>query len=250
MSLPASRLALDQTLARRQFDRRLYLAAGLAFLLIVLAGFARSYYAAGWFGAPPLPSALVHVHGVLMTAWVLLFIAQVRLIASKRIRVHQRLGFAGVGLAALIVATGIPVALRAAKYGSTSTPPDVPPLAFLAVPLTDLVMFALLFGAAIYYRRRPAAHKTLMLLTAINFLPPAIARIPVASLQALGPLWFFGVPTILAALCLALDARRHGRVNRVFLIGTVLLFASYVGRLALMTTGPWLRFAEWMTGFV
>ena len=77
-----------------------------------------------------------------------------------------------------------------------------------------------------------------MLLTAINFLPPAIARIPVASLQAFGPLWFFGFPVVLAGVCLALDARRHGRVNRVFLTGTLLLVASYVGRLALMTTGP------------
>lgn len=250
MGPTAPRLAVDETRQRRQFDRRLYLAAAIGFPLIVLAGFGRSYYARGLFGLPPLPSALVYVHGALMTAWVLLFIAQVRFIASKRIRLHQRLGYAAIGLAGLIIATGIPVAARAAKYGSASTPQDVPPLAFMAVPLMDLVMFALFFGAAIYYRRRPAAHKTLMLLTAINFLPPAFARIPVAALQALGPLWFFGVPIILAALCLTLDARRHGRVNRVFLAGTLLLAASYVGRLALMTTGPWLQFAAWMTSFV
>ena len=250
MSLTAPRIGAADAQQRRQFDRRLYLAAGVAFLLIVLAGFARTYYASALFGTPPLPSALVHVHGALMTAWVLLFIVQVRLIASTRIRLHQRLGYAAIGLAALIIATGIPVAARAAKYGSASTPPGVAPLAFMAVPLTDLVMFALLFGAAIYYRRRPAAHKTLMLLTAINFLPPAIARIPVPSLQALGPLWFFGLPTLLAAVCLALDARRHGQVNRVFLLGTVLLAASYVGRLVLMTTGSWMQFATWFTGFV
>jgi hypothetical protein len=59
-------------------------------------------------------------------------------------------------------------------------------------------MFVLLFVAAIFYRRRPAMHKRLMLLTAVNFLPPALDRIPVASLQALGPLWFFGFPTALA----------------------------------------------------
>jgi hypothetical protein len=250
MSLTASPFAVDTTQQRRRFDRRLYLAAGIAFLLIVVTGFARSYYAGRLFGAPPLRSPLVQVHGALMTAWVLLFVVQVRLIASTRIRLHQRLGYAAIGLAALIIATGIPVAARAAKYGSASFPADVPPLAFMAVPMMDLVMFALLFGAAIYYRRRPAAHKTLMLLTAINFLPPAIARIPVASLQAFGPLWFFGFPVILAIVCLTLDARRHGRVNRVFLTGTLLLVASYVGRLALMTTGPWMQFATWVTTFV
>ena len=171
MSLAAPRFGVDATQQRRRFDRRLYLAAGIAFLLIVVTGFARTYYAGRVFGAPPLPSPLVHVHGALMTAWVLLFIVQVRLIASARIRLHQRLGYAAIGLAVLIIATGIPVAARAGKYGSPSFPADVPSLAFMAIPMTDLVMFALLFGGAIYYRRRPAAHKTLMLLTAISFLP-------------------------------------------------------------------------------
>ncbi len=250
MSHPVPHTDGKAMLDRRLFDRRLYLAAAIAFPVIVLAGFARTYYAGRLFGAPPLPSGLVHLHGLLMTAWVVLFVTQIRLIAAKRIRLHQRLGYAAIALAALVIATGVPTALRAAKYGSAASPPDIPALAFLIVPLVDLVMFALFFGAAIYYRRQPAAHKSLMLLTAINFVPPAIARLPIAALQALGPLWFFGFPSVLAVLCLGLDAWRHGRVNRVFLAGTLLLIASYVGRLMLMTTGAWMQLASWMTSFV
>jgi len=235
---------------RRLFDRRLYLAAAILFPLIVLAGFGRTYYLKGVFGTPPLPSRLVHLHGLVMTAWVVLFVVQVRFISSKRIHLHRQLGYIGIALGALIIATGVPTALRAAKFGSASTPPDVAPLAFLIVPLFDLLIFALLFGAAIFYRRRPAAHKRLMLLTAINFLPPAIARIPIASLQALGPLWFFGFPTALTLLCLALDARVFGRLNVVFAAGAALVIASYVARLALMPTGAWLSLATWLTSFV
>ena len=55
---------------------------------------------------------------------------------------------------------------------------------------------------------------------------------------------------MLAALCLGLDAWRHGRVNRIFLLGTLLLITSYVARLALMTSGAWLAVATWLTGFV
>lgn len=241
---------MDTSLDRRLFDRRLYLAAAIVFPLIVLAGFGRTYYVKGLFGSPPLPSTLVHLHGLLMTTWVVLFIAQVRFISSKRIQLHQRLGYGAIGLAALIVATGLPTALRAAKYGSASTPPGIPPLAFLAIPVFDLVMFTLLFSGAIYYRRKPAAHKSLMLLTAVNFLPPALARIPIGSLQAIGPLWFFGFPTGLALLCLGLEARRHGRVNKVFAAGTLLLICSYAARLALMTTGAWMVLATWLTSFV
>jgi hypothetical protein len=89
-----------------------------------------------------------------------------------------------------------------------------------------------------------------MLLTALNFLPPALARIPVAPLQATGPLFFFGFPTAVAAVCLGLDARRRGQVDRVFLSGTVLLVGSYVVRLLLMTTGAWMNLAGWLTSFV
>jgi hypothetical protein len=241
---------LTEIIARRAFDRRLYMVAAILFSTIVLIGFGRTYYLKIVFDPTPLPSLLVHVHGLLMSAWVLLFMIQVRLIAARQVRIHQRLGWVTVGLAVLILVVGVATALRAAKVGSRATPPGIAPLAFLAVPLFDLLMFAIFLGGAIYYRKKAAQHKRLMLLTAINFVPPAIARIPLAPLQALGPLWFFGLPTVLALYCVGLDARRHGSLNRVFLAGTLLLIASYVVRLAIMNTHAWMTTAQWLTGFV
>jgi hypothetical protein len=241
---------MHDTLRTRVFDRRLFMATAIAFPLIVLIGFARTYYFRGLFHGPPLPSTIVQIHGLLMSAWVALFATQVWFISSRRVRLHQRLGYAGVGLGVLIIAVGSITALRAAKYGSASTPPGVPPLGFLVVPLFDLLMFALLFGGAIYYRRRPAAHKRLMLLTTINFLPPALARIPIESLQGLGPIWFFGFPTVVALLCVGLDGWRNRRVNGIFVAGTVLLMASYVIRLALLGSAAWMQVALWLTRYV
>lgn len=232
------------------FDRRLYLSAAIAFAAIVVIGFGRTYYFRSLFDLPPLPSGLVHVHGLLMTTWVLLFIAQAAFISSRKVRVHRRVGYAGIGLGALIIATGIPTALRAAKFGSASTPPGIAPMAFLAVPLIDLVMFAGFFGAAIYYRRTPAAHKGFMLLAAINFLPPALGRVPVPALVATGPLWALGLPAALALLCLGLDTWRRGRVNRVFLAGTLVLLVSYPVRLAVVASAAWMRVATWLVTFV
>jgi hypothetical protein len=243
-------VAVARTLDRRVFDRRLFLVAAIAFPLLVLAGFGRTYYLKAFFAVPPLASALVHVHGLLMTAWVALFVTQVSLISSRRVRVHQRLGYGGIALGVLIIVVGFVTALRAAKFGAASTPPGIPRLAFLLVPLFDLLMFAVLFGGAIYYRKRPAEHKRLMLLTAINFLPPAVARIPIVSLQATGPVWFFGFPTALALLCVGWDAWRNERLNRIFLAGTLVLIASYVVRLMLMGTDAWMGIARWLTSFV
>lgn len=240
---------MSEIVARRRFDRRLFLITAVAFPITILVGFAPTYYARGLVAAP-LPSLLVHVHALMMTLWVGLFAAQVALISVKRVRVHQRLGYGAIGLAVLIIATGLPMALRAARYGSASTPPGIPRLSFLVVPVFDLLVFALLFAGAIYYRRRPAAHKSLMFLTTLNFLPPALGRMHVPALQAMGPLWFFGVPSVLALACVALEGRRYHRLNVVFLVASLCLIASYVGRLVLMSTGPWMRFAEWATSFV
>jgi hypothetical protein len=242
-------MAVNDSLNRRIFDRRLYAAAAVLFAMIVLAGFARTYYLREFFDVPALPSLLVHVHGLVMTAWVALFGVQVWLISSKRIRVHQRLGYTAIGLAVLIIVVGFFTAAASAKFGSSSTPPGIPPLSFMVVPMFDLLMFAILFGGAIYYRKRPADHKRLMLLTAINFLPPAVARIPYEPLQSFGPLWFFGLPTALALLLLILDSWRNRRLNKVFLVGSIALIVSYPLRLILMGTGPWLAFAAWVTGW-
>jgi hypothetical protein len=242
--------ALSDVAERRLFDRRLFRIVAILFPLIVLAGFARTYYLRALFDVPPLPSVVVHVHGVVMTAWVALFMTQVWLISSKRVRIHQRLGYAGVGLGALILPIGFITALRTGKYGSPSTPPGADRLGFMIVPLCDLLMFVIFFGLAVYYRKRPAQHKMLMLLTAVNFLPPAIARIPIPQLRALGPLWFFGLPTVLVLLCVGMDTWRNGRLNRIFCAGTLLLIASYVGRLALMNNPLWMEAARWLTSFV
>jgi hypothetical protein len=241
---------MHDTRADRAFDHRLFAAVAVLFPLVVLIGFAPTYYARFWFDAPPLSSAVVQMHGAVMTLWVLLFCIQVTLVSVHRVRVHQRLGWIGVALGVAIVCVGTVTALRAGKYGAPSTPPGIAPLAFMIVPTFDLLMFVLFFSAAIYYRRKPTLHKPLMLLTAINFLPPAVARIGVPTLQALGPLWFFGFPTAVALLCVAVDARRKGRVNRVLLGGTALLVASYIARLTLMTSSAWMRVATWATQFV
>lgn len=233
----------------RAADRRLYLVAAILFPLIILVGFGRTYYFSQFTGAPALPTTLVHIHGLIMSAWVILFITQVFLIRTKRAKVHMKLGMLGIVLAALILVVGFFTAAHAAKFGSLAAPPDIPPLAFFVVPFFDLVLFAAFFGAAIYYRKRLADHKRLMLLTAINFLPPALARVPLPAVQSLGPLFFFGIPVALMIGFVAYDTRQTGKLNRAFLIGSIVLAASYPLRLMLSGTDAWMSFASWVTGW-
>lgn len=240
-------MAMNMSVERRAAERRVYLIAAVVFAVLVLAGFARTYYLKVFFAAPPLASGLVHLHGVVMTAWVGLFIAQVYLIRSKNIKVHMSLGLVGIALAVVVFVVGMAAGIAQAGRGGTPLP-EIPPLSFLAVPFFDMVIFAILLGGAIFYRKRPANHKRLMLLTVFNFLPAAAARLPFPSLTAYGPVWFFGFPDVLALIFLGVDTWQNKKVNVVFALGTLLLIASHPLRIIISGTDAWLRFAGAITG--
>ena len=240
-------MAVNSAAEQRAFERRFFFAIAVLFPLAVLIGFAPTYYLKGLFNSPPVPRMIIHVHGVLMALWVIFFGTQVYLIRSKRIRIHQRLGFFGAALGVAIIISGLMTAVAAAKYGSASTPAGVVPLEFMIVPFFDMIVFAILFAAAIYYRRDASTHKRLMLLTVLNFLPPALARYPFDLTNTYGPLWFFGVPDILAIAFVIVDTWRHKKLNKVFLAGAILLVASHWLRLPLSSTSAWVSFATWLT---
>lgn len=241
-------MAINDTAPRRAFERRFFLTIAILFPIVVLIGFAPTYYLKGLFNSPPVPRLIVHVHGFVMALWVALFIAQVFLIRSMRIRTHQRLGVASVVLGVTIIVTGLMTAVAAAKYGSSSTPPGAQPLEFMIVPFGDILVFAVLFAAAVYYRRNAPNHKRLMLLTVLNFLPPAIARFPFGLTESFGPLWFFGVPDLLAVIFVIADTWRNRKLNKVFLAGALFLIASHWLRLAVSSSPTWVNFATWITG--
>lgn len=232
---------------RRISDRPLYLLAAVIVPLVVLAGFARTYYLKGFFATPAMPSFLVHLHGIVMTAWVVLFIVQVTLVAKRRTKTHQRLGILGAGLAALVFVVGILTGLYAAArfVNNPSLVPagGPPPLPFLIIPLGDMVIFAIFITAALYYRKRLDVHKRLMLLAAINIMTPAIARIPLGFIVNGGPLAFFGLTDLCLIGFVAFDTIRHRRLHPAFLWGGLFLIIMQPLRLLIAPTDAWISFA-------
>jgi uncharacterized membrane protein YozB (DUF420 family) len=84
--------------ASRKHDRTLYIVVALGAVLIVFAGFARTYFLRPVFYALPL-SALLHLHGFGTTLWFVLYLLQVRFIAAQRVDLHRRLGLTAAFLA-------------------------------------------------------------------------------------------------------------------------------------------------------
>jgi hypothetical protein len=240
-------MATTPAIHRRISDRPLYLLAAIIFPLIVLAGFARTYYLKGYFATPPLPNLIVQVHGIIMTAWVVRFNVQVTLVAKRRTKLHQRLGILGAGLAALVFIVGIVTAVYAAArfVNDPSLVPlgAPPPLPFLIIPIGDMVIFAILITTALYYRKRLDIHKRLMLLAAINLLTPAIARIPLGLIVNGGPLAFFGLTDLVLLGFVAFDTIRHRRLHPAFLWGGLFLILMQPLRLVLAPTDAWISFA-------
>lgn len=238
------RLAHSGAPARRG-GARLYAWVALAAALITFAGFARTFYLRSSFGAAPL-STLLAVHGIVMTAWFVLFFTQVWLVGAGHTRLHRRLGIAGMGLAVLVLCVGVIAAVDAGRRGVSPAPGLATPLEFMAVPLFDMPVFAALAGAAFWYRRRPDIHKRLMVLATLGMLTPAISRIPLRFIQDGGPTLCFGLAIAVVLSCVAIDAIRHRRLHRAFAWGAMVIVVMLPLRLAIANTETWTRFAAWL----
>jgi hypothetical protein len=232
-------------LATRRRTRRFYVGMAIAIAITVFAGFSRSYFLKSWYGTPEL-SRLLHVHGLVFTAWVLFFLSQAVLVASGRTYLHRRMGIGGAVLAACVVIVGTAVAITRVKTGASSPIPGVTPLGFLAIPLFDMIVFAVLVGAALYFRRRLEAHKRLMTLSMITLLPAPIARMTFLPLPP-GPPTFFGLADLFIVAMLIYDLSTRGKVHPATIWGGLLIVASQPLRLLISGTPPWLAFASWLT---
>ncbi|MEP6607949.1 MAG: hypothetical protein ABJA83_04660 [Burkholderiaceae bacterium] len=219
-----------------------YAWAALVILAIVFAGFARSYYLKSFYATPELPG-LLHLHGFVMTLWFAFFLSQVSLVAARRTDVHRRVGALGGVLALLVVVVGMTTAITAARVGHT---PGPPPLVFLAIPVGDMVVFPILVGAGLVYRRRSEYHKRLMLLASLSLLTAAIARIPLDPIASGGLPMFFALTDLCIVVCIAFDSVKHRRLHSAFGWGLALIVASQALRFGLAGTAEWAQFAEWL----
>jgi len=232
------------SIAGRRRQRFFYVGMAVAIAATVFAGFAKTYYLRLHYEAPPL-SLLLHLHGLVFTAWVILLLAQTTLVAVNRIPVHRRLGVVGAVLAVLVLVVGTTTAIVRAKQGA-APPGGPPPLVFLAIPLGDMVVFAGLAGAGLYFRHRADIHKRLMTLATISLLAAPIARLPVPFLGA-GPLTFFGLADLFLIACALHDLTTSRRVHRATVWGALVIVVSQPLRMVVAGTGPWLALATWMT---
>lgn len=236
-------MAINPTFLQRPSDRSLFLTAGIGFPLIVLLGFFKSYIFRMFFENPPIPNLLVHLHGISMMLWVLYFAMQVFLIRSKNVKLHITMGMIGIALAIFVLVIGLATTYDSQIVRNTA-PPGLEPHKFFLIPLFDMVLFALFFGGAIYYRKSPAEHKSLMLLTVFNFLGSPVSRIPLGFENFMYQA--FGFPALLAVIALGWHIWKHRKLNKVFAFGTLIFLVSLPLRVFIGETETWQKIFKWL----
>lgn len=252
--------SMGQARARQGY---FYVWMAAACALIAFGGFAPTYWLqmpAGTFVGPPI----LHLHGLIFSAWPILLLSQTWMAASGRMEHHRAWGLFGVALASAMVFAGMAAAINSLGNGLAAGLGD-PVRSFFIVPVSALVLFAGFFVAAILNLRRPDAHKRLMLLASIVILEAAVARVffilatgggPGAR-PGLGPPPPMGTSAVPALLLESLviagilyDWRTRGRPHPAWLIGGALIAANAVLRIPISGTPAWLHFADAMAHFV
>ena len=237
-------------------DRRFFTWMAVAMAAAAFAGFARTYYLAGFNDGPrPVLTPVVHLHGALSTAWILLLIVQARLIAYGRRDIHRLLGFTGAAVAAATIATGIFIAINSERrvhtVANAGTLAD--PYVFLIFPFFSIGLFAAFVVLGVLKRSRPEAHKRFMLLATASLIVPALARIVTQTTQGT----VVGVPGVVGAVVLLNvflspmvihDLYTRGRLHPVTLWGGGVTVLSEVARFAIGYSAPWQAFARALMG--
>ena len=237
--LPASALVRS-----RSRDHRFFTAMAAAMALTVFVGFAPTYYLRGA-SAPGRSRVWSTCMALLFTAWMLLFLVQTSLVAVRRTDLHRRLGVVGGLLAMVMLVVGYFTAVEGARHGVTP-PGGPPPLAFLAVPLGTLVVFAVLSddGAALAHAARdPQAADAARHDRAAHARARALPRF----IGPGGPPLAIGGTCLFVVACLVYDRLSHGRVHPAFLWGGLGLMLSLPARFALAQSDGWLAVARWLT---
>ncbi|MFN3819819.1 hypothetical protein [Blastomonas sp.] len=238
--------------SKAEREHRFFLRMAALILLFTVIGFAPSYYLRAFI--PPLHpmeplNLLVHLHGIVFSSWVILFMVQVGLISAGKRHVHRQLGMLGILLVALMIPLAIAVGIAGIHRPLTAAP-GIDPLSWAALPLLDAPVFGGLIISALAMRHRPDVHKRLMLVAMINMVQPSAGRlIGMTGLpgEAVGPLSGLVVLALLAAL-LFRDWLATRRFHPAVLIGSAIVFARIALTPVVWSTGPWLSFARWVSG--
>ncbi len=214
-------------------------------LVLVVLGFLRTYFTV-------LPSTRVtlHIHGLLMLAWMGALIAQGVLVRTGRMTWHRRAGKASYVIAPLIVLFGF-VVMRE-FLGGPGSEHSQQDLQTLTVPLFAILQFGLTYALAIYYRRDTPLHARYMISTGLILMSAGTIRIfqdwvlGISSFPMAANANFIFLEVLTVGLIL--NDLRLGRIRAPFVLTLALFVSNHVLLWTAADMGWWQTLARWIGG--
>ncbi|MCB9858184.1 MAG: hypothetical protein H6818_21065 [Phycisphaerales bacterium] len=243
--------------ARVRTDRLFYPLAGILLMAIALIGFSDFYFHGRAFPnrplTPPIRMLLI-VHGIAQLGWLLLIVLQPALVAGRSLKMHMRIGRVGAIFALLLVTMGYFVGVGAAR----ANPPELElfgmkPPQFLYVPLMTITIFGAMVALAVWQRKRPEIHRSLMLMGTIAAMSAAMGRIQWLNDFFAASVWFrvFGPvhsSVTLGLLLLAVRCLMIRRFDKWLAISLTAMSAVFVVMHQVSATGAWQGVARFLMG--
>jgi hypothetical protein len=224
--------------------RYFFVVAAITMLATMVAGF-YPYYLRGEGLAgrkiSPQLATLVFVHGAAMTAWLAIFLVQALLVPARKLRIHMKLGWAGVAIALVAAGSGVSLAVESVRPVPAIPFWGMAYRQFLLVMLSEVVLFALFVLAGVLFRKRPKIHKAMMLLASLSILAGATVRMPVLFplFGEAGWLGIFGPIFALGAVFVVVRSYLSGAVDRSLVVGFAAMVTVYVAACELAIGDAW-----------
>lgn len=212
------------------------------------------------------PSWLVIIHGAVAGAWLLLFLGQATLVATRRTSIHRRLGAIAPTLMVVMVVLIFQTTIEMVRRGHDLSGDLLRPAAAPGAPVPSVAdvdgglgafMIALIFGILVaagwWYRRRPEIHRRLMLLALLSLAGTPLLHLggylvgrwpdllwPVRVLPLVGNLLLFAGAVH--------DKVTTGRAHPISMWVPLAIIVVMLSTFAVSQSAPWHEFAAWLAG--
>ena len=225
---------------RKGADRKIYIGWIAIVWAAIISGFGLDF--GRYMTERPVPPPILHFHAAVYVVWLVLVSVQIFLVEKGDIRRHKTLGWATAILSAFMVPLGLAAALvdQARQVGA----PDYAPQ-FLSLEFGEMIGFSVFIAAGILWRKNLAAHKRLMILSAVAISDAGFARLWLMGFKVTVPSHFgwwlqfyWGIALMLIAM-MAWDWWKRGKVHPVVLAGAALLWINQLIATQLFFSPGW-----------
>ena len=248
--MTTSPASTTQPTAIRRFRPSFFLCMTLLMAIFVFGGFGMTY----WFplvkgSFPPAPP-VVHLHGLVFSAWMILLVVQALLVNVRNIPLHRSLGTFGIALATAVVFMGALITLLSGVASRDN--PGANYYHGLYLGIMAVLGFGILFTLAMRTVRTPAIHKRMILFALLPLLPPGVHRV---FMVPFGLSIFPVLPMYLTLDAMALAILVHewhqsGRINPYSIIGAGWLLLQQALHYPLTHSAGFADFLYALTGMV